>query len=175
MSTAVLRALTARSAFRGTPQLRRMHAMSLSRRHPRRLRIESLESRRVLASNFVTTPNDIVDSNDADQSTVAANRLLSDATGTGVRLSAADSLTLDAGMGADRGDAPDSYGTLIASNGAAHHASNLTLGALIDQDADGQPTAAADGDGDDDDGVIFATPIVTGLTANTASIVVERV
>ncbi|MGB7325692.1 MAG: right-handed parallel beta-helix repeat-containing protein [Rubripirellula sp.] len=72
----------------------------------------------------------------------------------------------------DRGDAPDSYGTLIASNGAAHHASPLSLGELFDGDVDGQPTPAADGDGADDDGVVFMTPIFTGANATTASLLV---
>ncbi|TWU48479.1 choice-of-anchor Q domain-containing protein [Rubripirellula reticaptiva] len=72
----------------------------------------------------------------------------------------------------DRGDAPDSYGTLIASGGAAHNASPLTLGELFDGDVDGQPTPAADGDGADDDGVIFMTPIFAGSNASTASLLV---
>ena len=61
----------------------------------------------------------------------------------------------------DFGDAPDTYGTLLASGGASHTVGDLTMGALIDDEADGQPTAGADGDdlaGDDDeDGVAFGT------------------
>jgi uncharacterized repeat protein (TIGR01451 family) len=56
------------------------------------------------------------------------------------------------------GDAPDSYGTTIASDGAGHIASGPTLGTGRDTEADGQPNAAADGDDvagtpDDEDGI----------------------
>jgi hypothetical protein len=58
----------------------------------------------------------------------------------------------------DFGDAPDSYGTLLASNGARHQiVPGLHLGASVDAEPDGQPGADADGDdnldGDDEDGV----------------------
>lgn len=60
------------------------------------------------------------------------------------------------------GDAPDSYGTTIASDGAGHIASGPTLGTERDTEANGQPNIAANGDDvagtpDDEDGV--ATPI----------------
>jgi len=60
----------------------------------------------------------------------------------------------------DFGDAPDSYQTLLASDGARHIiVPGLMLGALIDAEADGQPDASALGDDnnniDDEDGVIF--------------------
>lgn len=51
--------------------------------------------------------------------------------------------------GIDLGDLPNSYGTLIASNGPRHviNPNNaLRLGANVDSDADGQPTANANGD-----------------------------
>ncbi|PSU20429.1 GEVED domain-containing protein [Photobacterium kishitanii] len=56
----------------------------------------------------------------------------------------------------DYGDAPDSYGTVNASNGPKHTVSaNLYIGATLpDDETDGQPTANADGDdvnGDDED------------------------
>jgi hypothetical protein len=67
----------------------------------------------------------------------------------------------------DYGDAPtNAYPVLQSQNGARHGISalgvgNYTMGALIDADADGQPTAGADGDDknglDDEDGVIFPT------------------
>ena len=62
----------------------------------------------------------------------------------------------------DMGDAPASYGTTLADDGARHQVvAGLFLGAQIDFDADGQPSAAADGDDttnlDDEDGV--PTPI----------------
>ncbi|MCG6118506.1 MAG: GEVED domain-containing protein [Aquimonas sp.] len=70
----------------------------------------------------------------------------------------------------DRGDLPDglpglpSYPTLVASNGASHIIrSGLRLGALVDAEIDGQPSAAADGDDsapagqpDDEDGIVIA-------------------
>ena len=68
----------------------------------------------------------------------------------------------------DYGDAPDSYGTLATSNGPSHGiASILRIGAQIDSEADGQPSALADGDDtndtpDDEDGVQFKTPLRPG-------------
>ena len=75
----------------------------------------------------------------------------------------------------DFGDAPASYGTLLAGNGprhtvsgydAASHTAPLMLGTTIDVDADGQPDASATGDDasgiDDEDGVVFSTPLVAG-------------
>jgi len=59
----------------------------------------------------------------------------------------------------DYGDAPDSYSTVAASNGARHVVGSLYLGASVDADADGQPDATATGDdtdgNDDEDGVTF--------------------
>ena len=68
----------------------------------------------------------------------------------------------------DFGDAPDpAYPTLLANNGARHIIDNVTyLGALIDAEADGQPSVNADGDDlsklDDEDGVIFMCPLAAG-------------
>jgi uncharacterized repeat protein (TIGR01451 family) len=62
----------------------------------------------------------------------------------------------------DLGDAPDSYGTLIASNGPVHPVINaLRLGATVDTEVDGQPNIGADGDDtngvpDDEDGINVA-------------------
>ncbi|WP_229663328.1 CshA/CshB family fibrillar adhesin-related protein, partial [Microbacterium album] len=61
------------------------------------------------------------------------------------------------------GDAPDSYGTTIAADGAAHIAVGPTLGVERDTEPDGQPSPGADGDDlngtpNDEDGV--AQPIV---------------
>jgi len=73
-------------------------------------------------------------------------------------------------IGEDLGDLPDSYGTLIASGGAAHDvdpASPVMLGSCVDTDIDGMPGVNADGDdlllgtsvvglcADDEDGVTF--------------------
>ncbi|MEH2325191.1 MAG: DUF4347 domain-containing protein [Nostoc sp.] len=55
----------------------------------------------------------------------------------------------------DYGDAPDSYGTLLASNGARHTITGLYLGAGVSADSDGQPNATATGD-TNDDGVTFS-------------------
>ncbi|MFA0548407.1 LruC domain-containing protein [Vibrio splendidus] len=69
----------------------------------------------------------------------------------------------------DFGDAPDSYGTLQASNGAEHAiSSTLYLGASIDADTDGQPGASSNGDdldvgGNDDDGIALLTNLEIGL------------
>ncbi len=62
----------------------------------------------------------------------------------------------------DLGDLPDSYGTVIASNGPVHPVINaLRLGATVDTEVDGQPSVGADGDDsngspDDEDGVTVA-------------------
>ena len=74
----------------------------------------------------------------------------------------------------DFGDAPASYGTLLAGNGARHtvegydaaaRTAPLMLGTTIDVEADGQPDATATGDDaseiDDEDGVEFS-PLVAG-------------
>ncbi|MFC1997304.1 GEVED domain-containing protein [Chloroflexota bacterium] len=71
--------------------------------------------------------------------------------------------------GLDFGDAPDSYGTLIASNGARHKAvPGVRLGASIDIEPDGQPNAFAFGDDiggqDDEDGVSYPSALVIGQT-----------
>ncbi|WP_032554475.1 LruC domain-containing protein [Vibrio splendidus] len=69
----------------------------------------------------------------------------------------------------DFGDAPDTYGTLQASNGAEHAVSStLYLGANIDADSDGQPGALSNGDdldvdGNDDDGITLLTNLEIGL------------
>ena len=75
----------------------------------------------------------------------------------------------------DFGDAPDDgidyfYPTLSANNGASHDMvePSLYLGAGVDADPDGQPSAAADGDdvldgNDDEDGVTFTSALVGGL------------
>lgn len=70
----------------------------------------------------------------------------------------------------DWGDLPDSYGTTAAANGPRHSFNQLILGALWDVEAQGQPTANADGDDnaylDDEDGVTLVpaevwTPLAT--------------
>lgn len=55
----------------------------------------------------------------------------------------------------DYGDAPASYATLSAAQGAYHLLADFRLGALIDGESDGHPNFLADGDGSDEDGVFF--------------------
>ncbi|HEV7767639.1 MAG TPA: GEVED domain-containing protein [Thermoanaerobaculia bacterium] len=79
--------------------------------------------------------------------------------------------------GTDFGDAPDSYHTLLASDGARHIiVDGFSLGATVDPEPDGQPNAAANGDGADEDGVTLptvdacATMNYTVALTNTAGI-----
>lgn len=73
----------------------------------------------------------------------------------------------------DWGDAPPSFPTTQASNGARHIIkSNILLGEHIDAEPDGQPSANARGDDTnppgavkDEDGIVFATPLLPGQTA----------
>jgi large repetitive protein len=99
--------------------------------------------------------------------------------------------TLRGGTGIDFGDAPDSYGTSLAANGAAHTVAagaTLFLGACVDTEADAPAPLDGSGDdlaagapggscgsGDDEDGVVFnGSPFVAcrshqiGITATSA-------
>lgn len=67
----------------------------------------------------------------------------------------------------DYGDAPAPFPTLKADNGARHYwRPGYQLGLLLDIDANGFPSANADGDDldnqDDEDGVTFTTPLRSG-------------
>jgi GEVED domain/Bacterial Ig domain len=82
----------------------------------------------------------------------------------------------------DWGDAPAPYPTGLAANGANHLLPSVVyLGACVDSELDGQPSAAADGDDlgagattsgtcavtdDDEDGVTFLDPLVAGGTVD---------
>ncbi|MBN1996848.1 PKD domain-containing protein, partial [candidate division KSB1 bacterium] len=72
----------------------------------------------------------------------------------------------------DWGDAPDSYRTKSAVNGARHRVNaDIFLGNAIDIDPDGQPMLNADGDDldaipNDEDGVQFLTGLVQGQPCN---------
>lgn len=58
----------------------------------------------------------------------------------------------------DFGDAPDTYGTLLASDGARHTlVPDFYLGSTVDAELDGKPTADASGDGSTDDGIHVRT------------------
>jgi len=68
----------------------------------------------------------------------------------------------------DFGDAPAPYPTLLANNGARHTAiPGISLGNLIDTEADGLPNATATGDDTnnlaDEDGVTFNTAFFAGV------------
>ena len=74
--------------------------------------------------------------------------------------------------GLEFGDAPDTYGTLNASDGARHISTDSTLflgSGVADLEPDGQPSATANEDdmdgGDDDDGVSII-PILSTLDRN---------
>jgi len=67
----------------------------------------------------------------------------------------------------DYGDAPASYATLLADNGARHVISpSLRLGDRVDSEGNGRPSANADGDDtdafDDEDGVVFLNHSIFG-------------
>ncbi|HAY78952.1 MAG TPA: hypothetical protein DCY79_04025, partial [Planctomycetaceae bacterium] len=66
---------------------------------------------------------------------------------------------------ADFGDAPAPYPTQRGDDGARHLATGIALGTQRDQEADGTPSANADGDGSDEDGVIFGR-LLTGQTTS---------
>jgi uncharacterized repeat protein (TIGR01451 family) len=72
----------------------------------------------------------------------------------------------------DFGDAPDSYGTLLASNGARHVAIGPTLGPTRTAEIDGQPNATATGDTGDDGVTIGTLTIGTTqtITINAAGV-----
>ena len=91
-----------------------------------------------------------------------------------------DSLCLQQ-IAQDYGDLPDGpYPTLLASNGPRHViVSGVQLGAAVDAETNGQPSAVALGDDtagappDDEDGVAFLTPLAAGKAAKiqvTASV-----
>jgi hypothetical protein len=70
----------------------------------------------------------------------------------------------------DFGDAPVSYGTLLANNGPKHTlGSGLFLGTGVDAEKDGKPTTTATGDDgtdvDDEDGVTLPSVTLVGMQA----------
>ncbi len=73
----------------------------------------------------------------------------------------------------DYGDAPASYATLLADDGARHVATGPFLGTDLDVEGDGQPSAGADGDdlaANDEDGVEFLTTLVTTSEGSASSV-----
>ena len=82
-----------------------------------------------------------------------------------------------ASQATDFGDAPDTYGTTVASDGPRHRVvPDLLLGALIDNESDGLPGAGATGDDldavDDADGLVgnFAWSTMADSLSVTVSI-----
>ncbi|MCA9218103.1 MAG: DVUA0089 family protein, partial [Planctomycetales bacterium] len=68
------------------------------------------------------------------------------------------------GEAQDFGDAPAEYPTTLLNNGASHVIqSSVFLGASVDRESDGQPSA--DASADTDDGVTFVSPLVPGRTS----------
>lgn len=81
-----------------------------------------------------------------------------------------EGLTLIIETTGDMGDAPAPYPTLVADDGPVHGVGgSLWLGAAVDDDADGQPDANANGDDasgvDDEDGVALLNNWTLGGTA----------
>jgi len=71
----------------------------------------------------------------------------------------------------DFGDAPDTYGTTLAANGASHGiVSGFSLGATVDAEIDGQPSGDALGDGADEDGVVLSSNVLTACESITATV-----
>ncbi|MBN1362272.1 MAG: hypothetical protein JW993_16880 [Sedimentisphaerales bacterium] len=71
----------------------------------------------------------------------------------------------------DYGDAPDTYKTRLASDGARHAVTaGIRLGSRIDSEADAQPNSTATGDNvrgeNDEDGVIFTSPVAPGQSTS---------
>lgn len=65
----------------------------------------------------------------------------------------------------DFGDLPDTFGTLLSSNGPRHNMpTRVFLGGSARSDIDGQPSALADAEAEDD-GVTFPTSLTAGSTA----------
>lgn len=73
--------------------------------------------------------------------------------------------TILTGLGTDYGDAPAVYPVLRENNGAGHRiVPGFHLGAFVDAEPDGQPSALASADLSDD-GVVFAGPMTAGQNA----------
>lgn len=90
-------------------------------------------------------------------------------------LTASETITISvSSVSLDFGDAPDSYGTTLANDGARHVVGSLFLGPAFDSEADGQPGPAAlgddnngtgrDGSTDDEDGITFLSALNVGTT-----------
>jgi len=110
---------------------------------------------------FITTPN--------QDNYIENNRLSSNMKDNRVHLQSISTCSPFVSA-EDFGDAPDSYHTLLATNGARHEiVDGVHLGLLIDAEPDGIPTPRADGDDKnniaDEDGVVFITNLSQGSAA----------
>ena len=73
----------------------------------------------------------------------------------------------------DFADAPSSYSTLLADDGARHSAVGPQLGPSRDVEPDGAPSADADGDGSDEDGVMFGL-LATDMALSAVNIELQN-
>ncbi|MEM8947650.1 MAG: GEVED domain-containing protein, partial [Planctomycetota bacterium] len=147
------------------------------------LRVESLEDRQLLSAsgaNFAFggdyNGNLVVDGDDLAVWTAnygSTDELAADANCNGM-IEGQDFLAWQRNFGRelsadfDFGDAPESYGTTLADDGARHLPVGPTLGLTRDADFDGVPSDLADADGADEDGIIFSDPIQVGALGVTA-------
>ena len=97
----------------------------------------------------------------------------SDSKGNTSEFSAAIDIAVKLPVGLDFGDAPNSYHTLLASDGPRHSlGAGPVLGKAITADADGKPSSTAAGDSGDD-GVTLPTRLIAGLDA-VATVIASR-
>ena len=88
-----------------------------------------------------------------------------DSKGNTSEFSAAIDIAVKLPVGLDFSDAPNSYHTLLASDGPRHSlGAGPVLGKAITADADGKPSSTAAGDSGDD-GVTLPTCLIAGLDA----------
>lgn len=106
-----------------------------------------------LSNLFAGTYKIKVDTNDVD---IPVGYTLNTPNDLSITISNASVSGKDFGfVSTDYGDAPSSYGTLLANDGARHTISGLYLGAGVTNETDGQPNATASADANDD-GVTFS-------------------
>ena len=73
----------------------------------------------------------------------------------------------------DFGDAPASYPTTLAEDGARHARTGPMLGATRDSEIDGIHSVDASADGTDDDGVTFGS-VVVGVQGGSVTVEVTE-
>ena len=110
-----------------------------------------------------------------DMTTMYSINWVSDMTGTNYSLPGTVTI---AAAPCDFGDAPDDgnlfhYRTMVTNNGARHRMTGLTLGELIDSEANGQESIYSDGDNAnimDEEGVLIS-PVLSVVTVHVSGIV----